>query len=90
MNWEAIGAIGEIVGAIAVFVTLLYLGIQLRLNTRALKSSTFQEISASTAETMQVIASTPGMSELIVKSQAGIGALSGRTDTIYRDDYEFF
>jgi hypothetical protein len=76
MNWEAIGAIGEIVGAIAVFVTLLYLGIQLRLNTRALKSSTFQEISASTAETMQVIASTPGMSELIVKSQVGIGALN--------------
>jgi len=30
MNWEAIGAIGEIVGALAVVTTLLYLSVQLR------------------------------------------------------------
>ena len=30
MNWEAIGAIGEIVGALAVVSTLLYLSVQLR------------------------------------------------------------
>ena len=30
MNWEAIGAIGEIVGALAVFGTLLYLVFQLK------------------------------------------------------------
>jgi hypothetical protein len=30
MNWEAIGAIGEIIGAIAVIVSLAYLGIQFR------------------------------------------------------------
>ncbi|MEJ2171300.1 MAG: hypothetical protein P8X59_00860 [Woeseiaceae bacterium] len=30
MNWEAIGAIGEIVGAAAVIVSLAYLGIQVR------------------------------------------------------------
>ena len=30
MNWEAIGAIGEIVGAIAVVVTLGYLALQIR------------------------------------------------------------
>ncbi len=76
MNWEAIGAIGELVGAVAVFVTLLYLAIQLRLNTRALRSSTFQEISVSTAMNMQIIATTPGMSELILKAQAGLDALN--------------
>lgn len=76
MNWEALGAVGEIVGAIAVFITLVYLAIQLRLNTRALKSSTFQEISATTAVNMQVIASTPGIPELLVKSQSGLAALS--------------
>ena len=37
MNWEAIGAIGEIVGAAGVIVTLLYLASQLRQNTRALQ-----------------------------------------------------
>ena len=30
MNWEAIGAMGEILGAVAVFCSLLYLAIQIR------------------------------------------------------------
>jgi len=41
MNWDAIGAVGEIFGALAVVVTLLYLGRQLR-----------QESLATTGETM--------------------------------------
>lgn len=39
MNWDAIGAIGEIVGALAVFITLVYLALQIRQNTRAVHSS---------------------------------------------------
>lgn len=34
MNWEAIGAIGEIIGAIAVLATLLYLAQQIRQSNR--------------------------------------------------------
>ena len=34
MNWEAIGAIGEVLGAIGVIVSLIYLSIQIRQNTR--------------------------------------------------------
>ena len=30
MNWEAIGAVGELVGAIAVLTTLVYLAVQVR------------------------------------------------------------
>ena len=45
MNWDAIGAIGEIVGAIAVVITLLYLAHQTRINTKAVKTSTFNELS---------------------------------------------
>ena len=30
MNWDAIGAIGEIIGAIAVVSTLFYLAVQIR------------------------------------------------------------
>jgi hypothetical protein len=39
MNWDAIGAIGEIIGALAVFITLAYLALQIRQNTRAVHSS---------------------------------------------------
>jgi hypothetical protein len=30
MNWDAIGAIAELVGAAAVFISLLYLAVQIR------------------------------------------------------------
>lgn len=39
MNWEAIGAIGEIVGAAAVLLTLIILVSQMRHGTRALEES---------------------------------------------------
>jgi len=44
VNWEAIGAIGEVVGAVAVVLTLVYLAVQLRQNTNALKTNTWQSI----------------------------------------------
>jgi hypothetical protein len=40
MNWEAIGAVGEIVGAIAVVVTIGYLAVQIRQNTRSVRAAT--------------------------------------------------
>ena len=39
MNWDAIGAIGETVSAVAVVVSILYLAVQIRSNTRATKAS---------------------------------------------------
>ena len=41
MNWDAIGAIAEIIGAIAVVVTLIYFSLQIRQYNRGLRSSTF-------------------------------------------------
>lgn len=35
MNWQAIGAVGEVVGGIAVFVSLLYLALQIRSSRRS-------------------------------------------------------
>ena len=40
MNWEAIGAIGEVVGALGVILTLGYLAYQIRQNTIQLEQST--------------------------------------------------
>ena len=39
MTWEAAGAIGEITGALAVFLTLIYLALQIRQNTKAVRAS---------------------------------------------------
>ena len=35
MNWEAIGAIGEAIGAVGVIASLIYLAVQVRASTRA-------------------------------------------------------
>jgi hypothetical protein len=34
MNWDAIGAVGEIVGALTVLITLIYLATQIRQSNR--------------------------------------------------------
>ena len=39
MNWEAAGAVGEIIGAVAVFITLVYLAVQIRQNTGAVRAA---------------------------------------------------
>jgi hypothetical protein len=47
MDWEAIGAIGEIIGAVAVLLTIVYLADQIKQNTKA---ATLQAISDATTE----------------------------------------
>lgn len=42
MNWEAIAALGEIIGAFGVIVTLAFLAFQIRQNTRLLQTNTTQ------------------------------------------------
>ena len=53
MNWEAIGAIGEILGAGGVIATLAYLAVQIRQNTKMARAATRQEL----AGQMQTLAS---------------------------------
>ncbi len=46
MNWEAIGAIGELLGAVAVVLTLAYLAVQVRQNSENLNQNTRAVIAA--------------------------------------------
>jgi hypothetical protein len=47
MNWEAIGAISEMVGALGVVVSLVYLAFQIRQNTKQLEQNERAAIAAS-------------------------------------------
>lgn len=42
MNWEAISAIGEIAGGLAVFITLIYLAQQIKQNTKSQSIATYE------------------------------------------------
>ena len=70
MNWEAVGAISQIVGTVLVGITLIYLAVQLRQNTSALKSSTFLAISALMGSTMEIFATHSDLAPLLIKAQA--------------------
>jgi hypothetical protein len=71
MNWEAIGAIGEIFGAIAVVVTLIYLSRQLNEHTKSLKvqslNSSFSDYDSLVAE----VQSLDGMGNAFRKVTVG-------------------
>ena len=57
MNWEAIGAIGEIVGSLAVLLTLIYLSFQIK-HARAESRSTFLQHRSDAARQLWAIEST--------------------------------
>ena len=71
MNWEAIGAIGEIIGAIAVVITLVYLSSQLRQNTKATKQSTSREIAEDGSDWTYRLIENPEIAELYISGIRG-------------------
>jgi len=66
MNWEAIGAIGEILGAAAVVVSLIYLAVQIRANHKEVRLAAMHEISVEFRESISTFAD-PQMAELFTR-----------------------
>ena len=54
MNWEAVGASAELLAAIGVIVSLLYLAAQIRQNTASVQASTYQDFTRESAETTRL------------------------------------
>ena len=75
MNWDAIGAIGEIVGAIAVVATLIYFAIQMRQYTTGLRSATFN---ATMQEFNQINVAQldPALADLLDRGMEDLDSLS--------------
>ena len=47
MNWEAVGAISEAIGVIAIFISLIYVAVQIRQNThQSVRSSEVMQLAA--------------------------------------------
>lgn len=55
MNWDAIGAIGELVGSAAVVITIAYLAIQTKNNTKATQSRAVAQSRLAMTEAMKAI-----------------------------------
>jgi hypothetical protein len=71
MNWEAIGAVGEVVGGLGVIFTLGYLALQIRQNTRSLKSASYQSAISSMSEVAGSIYNDEEVSRIVYESLRG-------------------
>jgi len=87
MNWEAAGAIGEIVGAGAVVATLAYLATQVSLARKATIADIYQGRATSRAELAIQIATSCGnfhdilfRFETLEKERGGVVALAAMSD----------
>ena len=67
MNWEAIGAIAEAVGAAGVIASLVYLGTQIRSNTRAAKATAYQQTLTGGRDINLAAIANPGLFETMVR-----------------------
>ena len=76
MTFQDLGNIGELIAAIATLLTLGYLAIQLKQNTKALRSQTFQQSSMDMSLTANSISSDGELAKIIIKAENGINKLS--------------
>ncbi len=65
MNWDAIGAIGEILGAIAVLATLIYLAAQIRQNIASVTTATYESMMAGITDINLVVAGNPEVASIV-------------------------
>jgi hypothetical protein len=76
MNWNAIGSISELVGAIAVVASLAFVGIQLKRNTKALRLSSTNAVVDQFSGSVSRLAENAEMAALLYKGVPNPDALS--------------
>ena len=86
MNWEVVGVMAEIVGAIAVVVTLIYLAIQVRDSNQQARIATTQVVVDQAARWKELIAADRDLAEVYSKGLTDFVQLSAPE----RTQFDFF
>jgi hypothetical protein len=76
LNWEAVGAIAELLGATGVIASLVYLASQIRDTRRALRSSTYHQVRQDIHETMNSAVTAPALAGAVRAAWNGLENLS--------------
>ena len=77
MNWEAISAIGQIIGALAVVISLIYLAREVRSNARATREALMRSISDGFTQWIQQLSAHPELRELYYRGIHDYESLEG-------------
>ncbi len=78
---EKSALIAEIIGAVAVIISIIYLTYEVRQNTAATRSLTHQELFDSTLDLNQSIATNPALADLLTRSKNNFSGLSESEQT---------
>lgn len=84
MNWEALGAVAELLGAVAVVVSLLYVATQVRENTRQARRDASRDLARQISDVSLAVAANPELGELLVRGGADLMQLSTGDQARYR------
>jgi hypothetical protein len=76
MNWEAISAVGEIVGALAVVVTLLFVARELRNSHKALSVSALRDTTAQWNQWSEMMATSSDLADIVARGNRAYESLN--------------
>jgi hypothetical protein len=72
VNWEAISAIAEVVGVIAVIASLIYVGLQVKQNTEIARANIVHETNATSLRVNELIAQDASLAAIYRKGTNGV------------------
>jgi hypothetical protein len=76
MNWIAIGTIAEVIGAVAVVASVIYLAFQVRENTRRSAEQTMATAIDAFNYYDRLVASTPDLASIIIRGENALSSLA--------------
>lgn len=82
MNWIAVAAVGQVLGAIAVFVTLLYLARQIRLSNRQARLDAYRETMGSLNAWVRSLCESEELTDLVIRGRQSYGSLSDADESV--------
>ncbi|HKJ75195.1 MAG TPA: hypothetical protein VKA19_13860 [Alphaproteobacteria bacterium] len=84
MNWPAVSAIAELLGALAVVVSLIYVAVQVKASTRQARLEAARDLAARFSETSLAVASSREMGELFHRGGGDYQGLDAIDQLRYR------
>jgi len=77
MNWDAIGAIGELIGAAAVVISVVYLAVQIRGQTSESRLAATRELSSKRTDAMKMVLADDGLLQVYLIALRDYESLEG-------------
>lgn len=90
MNWEAVGAVGEVVAAITVLITLIYLSLQVRSVKEQTSSAAHQYEFNGLNQFAITVAESESLCEVMVKGRNSYSSLSDTEKLRFDHIYSYF